>query len=111
MATNAAAARNTGVVVPPGQNRQQSSGAARTITGFAEAKTYGIEYVDDEGTKHVTIAMFIGGAWYLPPNGENYAATLRPIKNDMWLGKALEERRLSQNTANLPKQDNVDVIP
>lgn len=110
MSTNAAAMRPTGVVVPQSQLRQQQAGAARTITGFAEAKTYGVEYVDDEGTKHTTIVMLIGGQWYLPPNGENYAATLRPIKADTWLGKALEESKANTNTASLPKADAVDVV-
>lgn len=108
--STAAAARPTGVVVPQSQLRQSSTAAPRTVTGFAEAKTFGIEYTDDDGEKHTTVAMCIGGQWYMPPNGENYAATLRPIKSDTWLGKALEEGRLNTNATSLPKQDSVDVI-
>lgn len=109
MSTNAAAMRPTGVVIPASQLRQQA-GAPRTVTGFAEAKTYGIEYTDDDGTKHTTVVMNIGGQWYMPPNGENYAATLRPIKADTWLGKALEDGRLNSNTSSLPKEDAVDIV-
>lgn len=107
---NAAASRPNGVVLPPHQ-RTAGQGAPRSLSGFMEAKTYAVEYVDDNGDKHITLAMLVGGQWYLPPNGENYAATLRPINKDTWLAKQLDERLLSQGAApNAPKTDAVDVI-
>lgn len=96
-------------MIPPSQTRE-TGGTARAISHFVEAKSYAIEYTDDEGTKHVTIVMRIGGQWYLPPNGENYAATLRPIRSDNWLGKALTERLLDSTPTALPKADAVDVV-
>jgi hypothetical protein len=104
--------RPNGVVVPQSQ-LSTGKGAPRQLTGFSEAKSYGIEYTDDDGNKHVTIAQYISGSWYLPPNGENYAATLKPLNADTWLTKLLEERRASDGATvagSLPKSDNVDVI-
>ena len=110
---NSAANRPVGVMMPQNQI-SAGRGGPRTLSGFAEAKSYGIEYTDDDGNKHTTIGMYIGGQWYLPPNGENYASTLRPLKSDTWLAKSLEERRESDGGSvaggGVPGQDNVDVV-
>ena len=57
-------------VMTPESQLSTGRGTPRSLTGFTEAKTYGVEYVDDAGVKHVTLAQYIGGQWYLPPNGE-----------------------------------------
>lgn len=109
---NAAQNRPSGVVIPQGQ-LSGGKGPPQTLTGFVEMKSYGIEYVDADGNKHTTVAQYGGGRWYLPPNGENYAATLRPLNGDTWLTQLLEEKRLSEGgtaAGDLPKQDNVDVV-
>lgn len=101
--------RPVGVQTPAAQ-LSTGQGLPKTVTNFAEVQTYGIEYVDDNGNKHVTIAMRIGGTWHLAPNGENYAATLRPLKSDTWLAKQLEERIQDAAPSVIPKEDAVDVI-
>ena len=102
-------ARPHGVQQPQGQ-LSTGQGAPRTVTNFVEARTFAVEYVDDAGNKHVTLAMRIGGRWHLPPNGENYAATLRPLANDSWLAKAFESRLGDAVPATVPAEDVVDVI-
>ena len=68
------------------------TGNPRSVSAFCEAPTYAIQYVDDEGRSHVTLAHRIGGIWHLPPNGENYSSTLRPLNKDSWLAKGLERK-------------------
>jgi hypothetical protein len=102
--------RPNGVQVPQGQ-LSPGQGTPRTVTNFAEVQTYGVEYVDDSGNKHVTLALRIGGTWHLAPNGENYAASLRALKGDTWLAKALEEKHGDALPATVPDKDAVDVLP
>ena len=64
----------------------------RTIPNFIEADTFAVQYVDDDGRLHTTLVHRVGGVWQLPPNGENYAATLRPLGRDSWLAKALDKK-------------------
>ena len=101
--------RPNGVVLPQSQ-LSPGTGVPQTLTGFAEAKSYGVEYVDEAGNKHVTVLMRIGDQWYLPPNGENYASTLRQLNKDTWLAKLLTDRFNNSITASLPKEDAVDIL-
>jgi hypothetical protein len=52
----------------------------------------GLAYVDDAGQSHTTIALKIGARWYLAPNGEAWAAALKPLKPESWLAQALEKK-------------------
>jgi hypothetical protein len=103
-----AGGRSIGVGIPTGQ-LSPGTGQPRTITGFMELKNVAIEYVDDAGNKHRTIAMLDAhGQWYLPPNGENFAATLRPLAAGTWLAKALSET-LNKSRAAAETTDPADV--
>lgn len=108
---NAAASRPTGVVTPS-QQLSTPGGSPRSVVNFLEAKTYAVEWADENGDKHRELMHFIGGQWYRAPNGENYAATLRPISKDSWLVEKLEDRRRNETTpaASVPKKDAVDVL-
>lgn len=107
---NTTSNRPTGVLLPQNQI-SGGKGGPRTVTGFAKLETFGVEYVDDEGVKHTTVVQNMGGQWYLAPNGENFAASLRPVKADTWLAKMLDERFSGDtNVGALPRQDAVDVV-
>jgi hypothetical protein len=101
--------RPNGVMVSPGQ-LSPGQGTPRTLNRFVEAQTFAVEYVDDGGAVHITLAVRIGGVWHLPPNGENYAATLRPLKADTWLSKDLESQFADRAPATVPAEDAVDVV-
>jgi hypothetical protein len=108
--------RSVGVGIPMGQ-LSPGTGQPRTLTGFMVLQNVAIEYVDDQGNKHRTIAMVdSAGTWYLPPNGENFAATLRPLGVGTWLSKLLVEKLESLKSAAqsadqpVPDEDSVNVV-
>lgn len=105
--------RPVGVGIPEGQRRAQAdTGAPGAVLHFVEAQTFAVQYVDQDGrARPPTLVHRIGGVWHLAPNGENYAATLRPVAADSRLAKNLEERFVGVTTTNtIPKEDAVDVI-
>lgn len=118
MFDNSVGARSVGVGIPAGQ-LSPGTGQPRTVRGFMELRNIAIEYVDDTGNIHRTIAMVdSNGVWYLPPNGENFQATLRPLTPNTWLAKALAEELTRRDTdagklgpvAPVPAEDAVDVV-
>lgn len=116
MFDNSVGNRSVGVGIPAGQ-LSPGTGPARTLMNFAEMKTFAIEYVDDQGNRHITLAMYrvLDGKWYLPPNGENFASTLRPLGENSWLAKKLGERLADAAAdaapdAAIPKEDAAKVL-
>jgi hypothetical protein len=113
---NETSLRPQGVMTPPDQ-LSPGTGTPRTIVRCVEMHTFAVDYVTDDGKRHVAIAQRVGGIWHLPPNGENYAATLRPLKKETWLSQLLEERFQSSNpgaqaaaNAAIPTGDAVDPL-
>jgi hypothetical protein len=103
--------RPAGVLVPENVSTEQAP--QQKLVSFEEIKTYGIMFGDAEGRKHVGIAVYSGGRWYMPPNGEPWAQALRPAAE--WLAKQLEVNRLAVSEAapdagDVPKEDVVDVM-
>lgn len=117
MFDNGVGARSVGVGIPTGQ-LSPGQGQPRTITGFMRLEEYALEFVDDQGTKHRTIAMRdANGTWYLPPNGENFAATLRPLAEGTWLSQELARVREKQQAdavptdpKDVPAEDAAEII-
>lgn len=107
---SAVSGRQVGVGIPADQ-RSAGTGAPRTVTNFAEMKTYAVEWVDDDGRVHREAMHCIGGIWHRAPNGENYAATLRAVAKDSWLVRLLNERTASANATSAPTTDAVDILP
>jgi hypothetical protein len=104
-------------VMKPQDQLSPGMGTPRTITHCVEMHTFAVQYVTDDGKQHIGIAQRVGGIWYLPPNGENYAASLRPLKKDTWLSQLLEEKFRTVNPAAaaatmaaIPKEDAVDPL-
>ena len=104
--------RPVGVRTPEGQ-LSPGTGAPREVVNFVEVRTFAVEYVDDQGNRHIDVANCIGGVWHLAPNGENYAKTLKALRGDTWLAKALTARLRDVEGQKLPttvpKEDAVDV--
>lgn len=107
--TNPIALRPQGVGIPKGQTTPQGTGAPKTLLHVAEARHFAIQYADDNGTLHNTIATEVGGVFYLAPNGENYAQTLRPMSG--WLTEQMQERVAAHRpTAPVVSKDDVDPL-
>jgi hypothetical protein len=113
---NETSIRPQGVMKPQDQ-LSPGTGTPRTIVNCMEMHTFAVDYVTDDGKRHIGIAQRVGGIWHLPPNGENYAAQLRPLKKETWLSQLLEERFQSQNpaaaaaaNAAIPNDDAVDPL-
>lgn len=107
--------RQTGVGIPLGQQQPAPSAGPKQLVHLLRAETYGVQWTDDEGTVHQELMHFMGGVWYRAPNGENYARSLRPLGNDVWLTKALVDRRQEAlRAARAPSgpapADEVDVV-
>jgi hypothetical protein len=102
--------RPQGVGVPEAQRTQRTSGAGiNTLKHFEPTDMFAVQYVGDDGVEHNTVVMRIGSKWYLPPNGEAWSGTLRPLLGESWLGKQLSEAWLTR-MASVPKADDVDVF-
>lgn len=106
-------ARSVGVGIPLGQ-LSPGTGQPRTVTGFMEMKNVAVEYVDDAGNKHRTVALLdANGTWYIPPNGENFAATLRPLAPNTWLAQKLTEclqRATATDKGTVPAEDAAEIL-
>lgn len=101
--------RTVGVGVPAGQ-RAQGTAAPKKVLNMMELRTFAVQYSDPDGSIHTTVMNQVGGVWHNAPNGENYAATLKPLPPDHWLAKLLNERLANQDTTTIPKEDAVDVL-
>jgi hypothetical protein len=98
-----------GVGIPEGQRTGSERAAPGTVVNFVEAETFAVQYANADGIIVTTLVHRMGGQWHLAPNGENYAATLKPLNRDSKLSKALEERFLGRSTASIPTKDAVDI--
>jgi hypothetical protein len=104
--------RPLGVGVPQGQRTPDVNGTPRTVTHLIEAKTYAVQFFDDDGTPHHDFIHCIGGIWYRAPNGENYAASLRRVNPTSWFVKKCEAKLADAiPAAHIPEKDAVDVLP
>lgn len=106
------AVRPHGVKIPDGQlaagNAPTQPAPPQTVLNFTRAETYAVRYSDDNGQSRTELVHFIDGTWYRAPNGENYAAQLRPLRGDVWLAKQLTSARADKTTpVAVPEVDNV----
>ena len=88
----------------------QGNGAPRTVTAVVPMEQFAIFYNDENGTPRANVLVKVGDALYLPPNGVEWAANLKPAAE--WLKKAaLPKIGNTEGKADpLPKNDAVDVM-
>lgn len=105
--------RLRGVQTPPGQVEH---GAPKTINKIGPAlEMHPVEFVDKNGVRQVTIAVKIGDQLYLPANGAEWIAGLRPALDwfkKEWSGKGgpALTRPDQPDPTDLPKEDAVDIM-
>jgi hypothetical protein len=89
-----------------------TAGAPRTVTHVVPIEQYAIQYFDETGVRRVNILIKVGDQLYFPPNGAEWAASLKPAAE--WvrrgvLGK-IEALSTKSRDESLPQKDKVDVV-
>lgn len=81
----------TAKVIQAGGAVESSFGAPRQLVNFAPVRQWAVQFTDKDGAvAPVTIAVEIGGKFYLHPAGAAWAKDLQPAAE--WLEKALTAR-------------------
>lgn len=99
--------RQLGVTVSSNQLNASGTGEPKTIQHMHPVEMHAIQYADDMGQLHNELVMVIGTQVYLFPNGESFAASLRPASK--WLAERVF-KNLASASAPLPAHDMVDVL-
>lgn len=85
----------------------------QTLVGLQKAEFFAARFGDAYGRAHNVLVMRVGDEWYMPPNSEEYAASLKPVSE--WLSKQMKVRAGSppaeESLKDLPKEDQVEVLP
>ena len=86
---------------------ERTTAPAKKVTGFAKCEMYAIQFGDENGQAHQVVVMRAGNEWYMPPNAEQWAQSLKPLAP--WLVKELAGQ-LEAAAQAAPKEDTVDVL-
>lgn len=87
-----------------------SRGQPRTVANVVPLEQYAVQYYDENGTPRVNILIKVGDQMYFPPNGIDWAASLKPCAE--WVKKGvLTKIGTGGPVEELPKTDTVSVIP
>lgn len=102
--------RPTGVTIPKGQiNAGLENGPPNTIGNIVEAKQYAVQWFDETGKQHVDVWFKAGNVWYKPPQSEEWASQLGPVK-DVFVKQAESMIGIQAAPADAPTKDAVDVV-
>lgn len=104
--------RQVGVRVPENQSTEQAP--VMTVTNYTAAQFALVEYGDERGIKHTTLALIVGGKAFVPPQGEAWTAGFRPFSaaiNDQIMDRhAAAATRAQSQAPVVPASDAVDVL-
>lgn len=100
--------RQVGVGIPDGQRLEEGS-TSSTLEHCSPMEQFAVQFTDEQGRIHRTVIVKAFGAFYHPPNGEQWAASLRPLKKDGWLSRQMSARLNPKD--GVPTADAVDVVP
>jgi len=97
--------RGVGQAPTPADGR----GSPRTVANVVPMEQYAVQYFDENGTPRVNVLVKVGDQFYFPPNGIDWAASLKPAAE--WVKKGvLAKIGNGQSVDPLPKSDAVDVM-
>jgi len=99
--------RSQGVRVPDGQ-LSSGKGEPKTVAHVVPMQPFAIEYCDEHGDKHATIAYKIGDVVYMDMNAERWAAGLRQASP--FIKDAVERVASADTNAPVPEKDDVDIV-
>lgn len=98
--------RQVGVTVPRSQ-LSAGQGQPNSVQNFMPVQMAAVQYADDAGRIHNEVFMLTGGKVYSFPDGERWAAALRPVPK--WLSDKVAAS-FAALEAKPPSTDSVDVI-
>lgn len=90
---------------------EQQSAPAQSVAHAMPAQFFAVQYGDAQGVQHAALLLKVGETWYMPPEAEKYAASLRPCAK--WLADKLTRMvgtAPTSATQGLPTEDPVQVI-
>lgn len=90
-------------------NTTESSGAPKSVVSIEPMEQMVIHYYDETGRPVTNILIRVGGKCYFPPNGVEWAKSLKPAAE--WVQNAA--KRIIGNPPknnHLPAEDEVDVM-
>lgn len=106
--------RQVGVRIPENQSTEQAP--VMTVTNFTPVQLGLVEYGDERGIKHTTLAFIVGQKAFLPPQGEQWTAGFKAFaqkiseqivdKNELARGQG----SVSVSKPVVPTADEVDVM-
>lgn len=102
--------RQQGVTIPKGQlNAGLEKGPPNTISHANVVEQVALQWYDENGTAHPDVWLRIGGQYYIPPNSEEWAAALKPVKETFILQlEAMLSDQVDKDVA--PTKDAVDIV-
>lgn len=106
--------RPVGVRMPPTQSTEQAP--QMTVTKVAPLQVALVEYGDERGMKHTTVAFIAGDKAFIPPNGESWTSGFKSFVsaiNEQIMAKLPANNGPSgtpmQQFGSVPTTDAVDV--
>lgn len=99
--------RQVGVRIPNEQLAPQASGSPNTVLHAVPAQMVAVQFMDEFGRAHNSVLLRVGADVYHAPNGEQWAAALRPAAG--WLREKVL-KSLDSEKEPIPAQDTVDVV-
>lgn len=100
--------RNQGVQTPAGQ-LSEGTGEPNTVAHAVPMQLFALQYCDEHGKVHDTIAYKAGSIVYMDMNAERWASGLRQASayiRDAVLSSAAQE----DDSAPVPQNDDVDIV-
>ena len=103
--------RNNGVLIPRGQTALPSNAPPGSIIGFQPVEIFAVRYVGEDGKEVDELFQRMAGQWYRAPNGINYAAGLKKLREDGKLAKFLTDQYKSKIAPKkVPETDGADIL-
>jgi hypothetical protein len=102
--------RPQGVTISKSQiNAGLEKGPSNTISHAFVVEQVALQWYDENGTAHPDVWLRINGKYYIPPNSEEWAAQLKPVK-DVFVHQIeiMLNDQIDKNVA--PTQDAVDIV-
>lgn len=93
--------RQVGVRIPQNQSTEQAP--VMTVTQVSRVDLALVEYGDERGIKHTTLALISGDKAFVPPNADAWTAGFRPF------AQAINEQVIEKFRALSPRERSVAV--
>lgn len=96
-----------GVTIPDNQLAQERAEANTVLAVLPPAEMVPVRYADEHGKVRQVVVLKAGGEYYMPPNAEQWAAQLRPLRD--WMKKGIDNLSVTETTE-APTEDSVDIV-